>query len=107
MTRWDGFHERYFTYLATLSFDKAKELLVGRMERWSLEMLFSVSLKEKDGNKMHADFLQHFHQILQYERSYHSFGFVPGPKGNLSSVRKEVTTFRFPRRDTFDGKYLS
>ncbi|CAF3604367.1 unnamed protein product [Rotaria sordida] len=71
MTRWDNLHERYFNYLATLSFDKAKELL------------------EKDGNKMNNDFLQYFYMLIQYERSYHNFGFVVGPKGNLSSIRKD------------------
>ena len=30
MTRWDPLHERYFNCLAALSFDKAKELLVGQ-----------------------------------------------------------------------------
>ncbi|CAF1248969.1 unnamed protein product [Adineta steineri] len=71
MTRWDNLHERYFNYLATLSFDKAKELL------------------EKDGNKMNNDFVQYFHMLVQFERSYHNFGFVVGPKGNLSSIKKD------------------
>ncbi|CAF2353761.1 unnamed protein product [Rotaria sp. Silwood2] len=73
MTRWDNLHERYFNYLATLSFDKAKELL------------------EKDGNKMNSDFLQYFIMLVQYERTYHNFGFVIGPKGTLSSIRKDKT----------------
>jgi hypothetical protein len=72
MTRWDNLHERYFNYLAMLSFDKAKELL------------------EKDGNKMNNDFLQYFHMLIQYERSYHNFGFI-GQKGNLSAIRRDKT----------------
>ncbi|CAF4415971.1 unnamed protein product [Rotaria socialis] len=71
MTRWDNLHERYFSYLAVLSFDKAKELL------------------EKDGSKMQNEFLQHFYMLIQFERSYHNFGFVVGPKGNMSSFRKD------------------
>ncbi|CAF0835248.1 unnamed protein product [Rotaria sp. Silwood1] len=71
MTKWDNLHERYFNYLAILSFDKAKELL------------------EKDGNKMNSDFLQYFIMLVQYERTYHNFGFVVGPKGNLSIIRKD------------------
>lgn len=51
---------------------------------------------------MHPEFLQLFQQILQYERSYHNFGFVPGPKGNLSSVRKEVISCRGSQQNTFD-----
>ncbi|CAF1565571.1 unnamed protein product [Rotaria magnacalcarata] len=71
MTRWDNIHERYFSYLAVLSFDKAKELL------------------EKDGSKMQNEFFQHFYMLIQFERSYHNFGFVVGPKGNMSSIRKD------------------
>lgn len=33
MTRWDNLHERYFNYLATLSFDKAKEVLVCYLQK--------------------------------------------------------------------------
>lgn len=75
MTRWDNLHERYFNYLGTLSFDKAKELL------------------DKDGNKMSNDLLQYFHSLIQYERSYHNFGFI-GQKGNLSTIRKDKTLFQ-------------
>lgn len=39
---------------------------------------------------MNNDFLQYFQQLIQFERSYHNFGFVVGPKGNLSSIRKDV-----------------
>ena len=102
MTRWDSFHERYFTSLATLSFDKAKELLVGRTARDLSNSLSFVRSKEKDGSRMHPEFLQLFQQLLQYERSYHNFGFVPGPKGNLSSVRKEVIFSPGSQQNTFD-----
>ena len=37
MTRWDSSHERYFNCLAALSFDKAKELLVGQNGMFSRE----------------------------------------------------------------------
>ncbi|CAF0756892.1 unnamed protein product [Adineta ricciae] len=71
MTRWDQLHERYFSYLAILSFDKAKELL------------------DKEGGRMSSDFLPYLQMLVQYERSYHNFGFIVGPKGNLSNVRRD------------------
>jgi len=40
MTRWDNLHERYFNCLATLSFDKAKELLV--CEKKSFEIVVYI-----------------------------------------------------------------
>ena len=38
---------------------------------------------------MNNDFLQHFNFLVQYERAYHSFGFI-GQKGNLSAIRRDV-----------------
>ena len=35
------------------------------------------------------NFLQYFHTLIQYERSYHNFGFI-GQKGNLSGVKRDV-----------------
>jgi len=38
---------------------------------------------------MNNDFLQHFQTLIQYERTYHNFGFI-GQKGNLSGIRRDV-----------------
>jgi len=73
MTKWDQLHERFFNHLAALSFDKAKDLL------------------EKDASKFSPEFLPHFHLIVQYERSYHSFGFVNQSKSTTSNARRERT----------------
>ncbi len=90
MTRWDNLHERYFNYLATLSFDKAKELLVCLFFEENFYFLFCI--QEKDGNKMNSDFLQYFQTLIQFERNYHNFGFI-GPKGNISAMKREVILF--------------
>ena len=42
---------------------------------------------------MNNDFIQYFHLLIQYERTYHNFGFVLGPKGNMSSVKRDVSIF--------------
>jgi hypothetical protein len=43
---------------------------------------------------MNNDFLQYFHTLIQYERSYHNFGFI-GQKGNLSGVKRDVRKYFF------------
>jgi len=49
-------------------------------------------LEDKDGNKMTNDFVQYFQLLIQYERTYHNFGFI-GQKGNLSAIRKDVKRY--------------
>lgn len=73
MTRWDQYNERFFLLLANLSFEKAKEFL------------------DRESTKFHPDFLPHFNNLLQYERSYHNLAFVHFPKGNSTNNRRERT----------------
>ncbi len=39
---------------------------------------------------MNNDFLQYFHMLVQFERTYHNFGFV-GPKGSMPGIRRDVS----------------
>ena len=38
---------------------------------------------------MNNEILPHLHLLVQYERAYHSFGFIV-QKGNLGGIRRDV-----------------